>query len=178
MIYYSTNNRNITVSLQEAVVKGLASDRGLFMPERIPVLPCDFFDNIGSMSLQEISFTVAKALFGDDVETDMLKNIVYDALNFEIPLKQVTDNKYSLELFHGPTLAFKDVALQMLPRLMSEALKREQNKKVLILTATSGDTGKAALEGFKNVENTGIVVFYPSDGVSDMQKLQMVTQEG
>ena len=125
MIYYSTNNPNLEVSLQEAVVKGLAADRGLFMPERIPSLPKAFFNNIGNMSLQEISFIVANTLFGKDVESEVLKDIVYDALNFDIPLKHVTGNMYSLELFHGPTLAFKDVGARFMARLFQLEEQRQ-----------------------------------------------------
>ena len=176
MIYYSTNNSNITVSLQEAVVKGLASDRGLFMPERIPTLPKEFFDNIGNMSLQEISFTVAKALFGEDVETEVLKNIVYEALNFDIPLKQVSENKYSLELFHGPTLAFKDVGARFMARLLGYFnSKSNDNSTVNVLVATSGDTGSAVANGFLGVPGVRVFVLYPQGKVSRIQESQFTT---
>ncbi|MBP5317899.1 MAG: threonine synthase, partial [Paludibacteraceae bacterium] len=110
MKYYSTNRQVSRVSLEEAVVKGLADDKGLFMPDKIKQLPKKFFEDINKLSFQEIAYTVADAFFGEDVERDELKAIVYDTLNFDVPLVKVTDNIYSLELFHGPTLAFKDLA--------------------------------------------------------------------
>ena len=118
MRYYSTNKQAPVVTLAEAVVKGLAPDNGLYMPEKIHVLPDAFFKNIGEMTLQEISYVVANTLFGEDVDSEILRNIVYDALNFEIPLVKVADNKYTLELFHGPTLAFKDVGARFMARML------------------------------------------------------------
>ena len=109
MKYYSTNKKVENVSLEEAVVKGLAEDKGLFMPNEIKTLPAEFFENIDKMTFQEMSFEVAKAFFGEDVEEEALKQIVYDTLSFDVPLVQVSERIYSLELFHGPTLAFKDV---------------------------------------------------------------------
>ena len=114
MKYYSTNKEAPTATLEEAVVKGLAPDKGLYMPENIHKLPTAFFDNIENMSFQEIAFEVAKAFFGDDVETSALKDIVYDTLSFDVPAIKVEDNIYSLELFHGPTLAFKDVGARFM----------------------------------------------------------------
>src|SRR5665647_1174219 len=109
MKYYSTNKKVSGVSLQDAVVKGLAEDKGLFMPDKIKALPQSFFDAIENLSFQEIAYTVADAFFGEDVEATALKEIVYDTLNFDVPLVHLNDNIYSLELYHGPTLAFKDV---------------------------------------------------------------------
>lgn len=176
MQYYSTNGNTPNVSLQTAVVKGLAADRGLFMPERIPVLPKAFFNNIGNMSLQDISYVVANTLFGDDIESDTLKDIVYDTLNFDIPLKQVTDNKYSLELFHGPTLAFKDVGARFMARLLGYFNKQENKDGIVnVLVATSGDTGSAVANGFLGVPGVRVFVLYPKGKVSLIQEAQFTT---
>ncbi len=176
MIYYSTNNPNLEVSLQEAVVKGLAADRGLFMPERIPSLPKAFFNNIGNMSLQEISFIVANTLFGKDVESEVLKDIVYDTLNFDIPLKHVTGNMYSLELFHGPTLAFKDVGARFMARLLGYFNSKSNDKSMVnVLVATSGDTGSAVANGFLGVPGVRVFVLYPQGKVSRIQESQFTT---
>ena len=140
-------------SLEKAVVKGLAEDKGLYMPERIKPLPKEFFDSIDKMSFQEIAYTVADAFFGEDVDADSLKKIVYDTLAFDCPVVKVTDQIYSLELFHGPTLAFKDVGARFMARLLQYFLKKENNgKEVNVLVATSGDTGSAVANGFLGVE--------------------------
>ena len=176
MIYYSTNNSKITATLEEAVVKGLASDRGLFMPECITKLPASFFEKIGGMSLQEISYTVASALFGEDVEDDVLKGIVYDAMNFDIPLVNVDGNKYSLELFHGPTLAFKDVGARFMARLLGYFNSKSDDKSTVnVLVATSGDTGSAVANGFLGVDGVKVFVLYPQGKVSDIQESQFTT---
>lgn len=130
-------------SLQEAVVKGLAADRGLFMPMTIKPLPQEFYDTIDTLSFQEIAYRVADAFFGEDIPTDTLKQIVYDTLSFDVPLVKVADNIYSLELFHGPTLAFKDVGGRFMARLLGYFIKKEGQKDVNVLVATSGDTGSA-----------------------------------
>lgn len=163
------------MSLHEAVVKGLASDRGLFMPERIKTLPEDFFDNIGKMSFQEIAYTVADAFFGEDVEKEALKNIVYDTLSFDCPVVRVTDNIYSLELFHGPTLAFKDVGARFMARLLGYFIKNERKETVNVLVATSGDTGSAVANGFLGVEGIHVYVLYPAGKVSKIQECQFTT---
>ncbi|MBQ7942263.1 MAG: threonine synthase [Muribaculaceae bacterium] len=177
MQYYSTNGNTPKVSLQTAVVKGLAADRGLFMPERIPVLPRAFFNNIGEMSLQDISYVVANTLFGDDIEDTTLKDIVYDTLNFDIPLKYVTGNKYSLELFHGPTLAFKDVGARFMARLLGyfNKLSNGDGSMVNVLVATSGDTGSAVANGFLGVPGVRVFVLYPQGKVSRIQEAQFTT---
>ena len=163
MRYYSTNKQAPVVTLAEAVVKGLAPDNGLYMPEKIHVLPDAFFKNIGEMTLQEISYVVANTLFGEDVDSEMLRNIVYDALNFEIPLVKVDDNKYSLELFHGPTLAFKDVGARFMARILGFFNSVNDDKRpVNVLVATSGDTGSAVANGFLGVEGVRVFVLYPS----------------
>ncbi|MBP5135265.1 MAG: threonine synthase [Paludibacteraceae bacterium] len=175
MKYYSTNGKQKEVSLQTAVVKGLAEDKGLFMPDEIRTLPKSFFDNIENLSLQEISYEVAKAFFGDDVEPDELKRIVYETMSFDIPLVKVRDNIYSLELFHGPTAAFKDVGARFMSRLLGYFIKKQGEKNVNVLVATSGDTGSAVANGFLGVEGIHVYVLYPKNLVSKIQECQFTT---
>ena len=176
MKYYSTNNNTPKVGLGEAVVKGLAADRGLFMPERIGKMPRAFFSNIGSMSLPEISFAVAYMLFGEDVDSDALKKIVTETLNFDIPLVKVAQNRYSLELFHGPTLAFKDVGARFMARLLGYFNARSaEDRMVNVLVATSGDTGGAVANGFLGVHGVRVFVLYHSGKVSNIQEAQFTT---
>ncbi len=175
MLYYSTNKQTPPASLEEAVIKGLAPDKGLYMPEKIKRLPPAFFHNMGEMSLQEISFIVAEAFFGEDVEADVLKNIVYDTLSFDIPLVPVHDSIYSLELFHGPTLAFKDVGARFMARLLGYFIKKEGEKEVNVLVATSGDTGSAVANGFLGVPGIHVYVLYPKGKVSEIQEKQFTT---
>ena len=178
MKYYSTNHTAPLASLHEAVVKGLAPDRGLYMPERIKKLPKEFFENIDKLSFQEIAYQVADAFFGEDVKADDLKRIVYDTLQFDCPIKEVEDNIYSLELFHGPTLAFKDVGARFMARMLQYFIREEGTKNVNVLVATSGDTGSAVANGFLGVEGIHVYVLYPKGKVSHVQNLQMSTQEG
>lgn len=175
MKYYSTNGKAETAGLQKAVVKGLAEDRGLYMPERIEKLPKDFFDNIDKLSFQEIAYTVAKAFFGEDVEDEALKGIVYDTLAFDCPIVKVEENIYSLELFHGPTLAFKDVGARFMARLLQYFISRESSEQVNVLVATSGDTGSAVANGFLGVEGIRVYVLYPKGKVSKIQECQFTT---
>lgn len=175
MKYYSTNKQSQSVSLQEAVVKGLASDRGLFMPEAIKALPSSFYDHIEDLSFQEIAYRVADAFFGQDIPADTLKDIVYDTLNFDVPLVKVEENIYSLELFHGPTLAFKDVGGRFMARLLSYFIRKEGQKDVNVLVATSGDTGSAVANGFLGVEGIHVYVLYPKGKVSEIQEKQFTT---
>ena len=176
MIYYSTNKKAPVASLEKAVVKGLAEDRGLYMPEQIRQLPKEFFDNIQDMSFQELSYVVADAFFGEDVDAESLKRIVYDTLSFDCPVKRVTDNIYSLELFHGPTLAFKDVGARFMARLLQYFIKKEgETKEVNVLVATSGDTGSAVANGFLGVEGIHVYVLYPKGKVSPIQECQFTT---
>ena len=175
MLYYSTNKQTPPASLEEAVIKGLAPDKGLYMPEKIKHLPPAFFHNMGEMSLQEISFIVAEAFFGEDVEADVLKNIVYDTLSFDIPLVPVHDSIYSLELFHGPTLAFKDVGARFMARLLGYFIKKEGEKEVNVLVATSGDTGSAVANGFLGVPGIHVYVLYPKGKVREIQEKQFTT---
>ena len=176
MIYYSTNKKAPVATLEKAVVKGLAEDRGLYMPEQIRQLPKEFFDNIQDMSFQELSYRVADAFFGEDVDAESLKRIVYDTLSFDCPVERVTDNIYSLELFHGPTLAFKDVGARFMARLLQYFIKKEgETKEVNVLVATSGDTGSAVANGFLGVEGIHVYVLYPKGKVSPIQECQFTT---
>ena len=175
MKYYSTNKQAPVASLQEAVVKGLAADKGLFMPMSIKPLPQDFYDTIDSLSFQEIAYRVADVFFGEDIPADTLKQIVYDTLSFDVPLVKVADNIYSLELFHGPTLAFKDVGGRFMARLLGYFIKKEGQKNVNVLVATSGDTGSAVANGFLGVEGIHVYVLYPKGKVSEIQEKQFTT---
>ncbi len=175
MKYYSTNKQAPDASLQEAVVKGLASDKGLYMPYSIKPLPQAFYDHIENLSFQEIAYQVADAFFGEDIPADTLKAIVYDTLNFDAPLVKVTENIYSLELYHGPTLAFKDVGGRFMARLLGHFIRKEGQKNVNVLVATSGDTGSAVANGFLGVEGIQVYVLYPKGKVSEIQEKQFTT---
>ncbi len=174
MKYYSTNGNAPLASLEKAVVKGLAEDRGLYMPEHIKPLPKEFFDNIENMSFHDIAFTVAQAFFGEDVPEDDLRKIVCDTLAFDVPAVKVTDDIYSLELFHGPTLAFKDVGARFMARMLQHFLKKGSGE-VNVLVATSGDTGSAVANGFLGVEGIKVYVLYPKGKVSPIQECQFTT---
>ena len=176
MKYYSTNGNAPIADLNKAVVKGLAEDRGLYMPERINQLPKEFFDNIEKMSFQEIAYTVACAFFGEDVDLDSLLDIVNDTLSFDCPVEKVKDNIYTLELFHGPTLAFKDVGARFMARLLQYFIRLEgKNEQVNVLVATSGDTGSAVANGFLGVDGIHVYVLYPKGKVSPIQECQFTT---
>ena len=176
MKYYSTNGNAPIADLHKAVVKGLAEDRGLYMPEQIKQLPKAFFDNIQDMKFQDIAYNVASAFFGEDVDLDALKDIVYDTLSFDCPVVKVKDNIYSLELFHGPTLAFKDVGARFMARLLQYFIRQEgQHEQVNVLVATSGDTGSAVANGFLGVEGIHVYVLYPKGKVSPIQECQFTT---
>lgn len=176
MKYYSTNHRSDKTSLRDAIVKGLAPDGGLYMPERIPKIPAAFFRHIGEMSLQDIAYVVADMLFGDDMESASLKSIINETLNFEIPLVKVDADKYSLELFHGPTLAFKDVGARFMARMLAFfSGSGGENRTVNVLVATSGDTGGAVANGFLNVPGVHVHVLYPKGKVSPLQEAQFAT---
>lgn len=175
MMYYSTNRKAPLATLEEAVVKGLAGDRGLYMPEKIKRLPQEFYDNIADMSFHEIAIKVADAFFGEDIEHTALENIVCDTLAFDCPVVKVTDSIYSLELFHGPTLAFKDVGARFMARLLQYFIKKENKSEVNVLVATSGDTGSAVANGFLGVEGIHVYVLYPKGKVSKIQESQFTT---
>lgn len=175
MKYYSTNGKAPLASLHKAVVKGLAEDKGLYMPERIKKLPQAFFDHIESLSPQEIAFRVAEAFFGEDVEAGALRDIVNETLSFDLPVVPVDENIYALELFHGPTLAFKDVGARFMARLLRYFLRREDSRAVNVLVATSGDTGSAVANGFLGVDGIRVYVLYPKGKVSHIQECQFTT---
>lgn len=176
MKYYSTNKKVAGVSLQDAVIKGLAEDKGLFMPDSIKSLPPSFFDTIENLTIQEMAYVIADAFFGEDVEADALKQIVYDTLNFDVPLVKVSDNIYSLELFHGPTLAFKDVGGRFMSRLLRYFIQKQGNSETVnVLVATSGDTGSAVANGFLGVDGIRVFVLYPKGLVSPIQECQFTT---
>ena len=175
MNYYSTNGQSPKTSLKVAVVRGLAPDRGLYMPERIPTIPSAFFRHIGDMSLQDVAYVAANTLFGDDIESSTLQTIVNDTLNFDIPLVEVDSDKYALELFHGPTLAFKDVGARFMARLLGYFNRQQGNEDVNVLVATSGDTGSAVANGFLNVPGVRVFVLYPKGKVSRIQEAQFTT---
>ncbi len=178
MNYYSANGKAPIADLRKAVVKGLAEDRGLYMPEEIKILPKVFFNNIQDMSFQQIAYNVACAFFGDDVDLDALQDIVYDTLSFDCPVVKVKDNIYSLELFHGPTLAFKDVGARFMARLLryfTQSNQNSQNNLINVLVATSGDTGSAVANGFLGVEGIHVYVLYPKGKVSPIQECQFTT---
>ena len=176
MKYYSTNGKASPASLEQAVVRGLAEDRGLYMPERIAVLPASFFDNIQTMTFQEIACTVADAFFGEDIPAEELHRIVEETLSFDCPVVPVTRSIGALELFHGPTLAFKDVGARFMARLLQYFLKKENNgSEVNVLVATSGDTGSAVANGFLGVDGIHVYVLYPKGKVSKIQESQFTT---
>ncbi|MGN0258700.1 MAG: threonine synthase [Bacteroides sp.] len=175
MKYYSTSLQAPEATLEEAVVKGLAADKGLFMPRTIKPLPASFFEEIASLSFQEMAYRVADAFFGEDVPADTLRQIVDDTLSFDVPLVPVSPGIYSLELFHGPTLAFKDVGGRFMARLLGYFIRKEGKKQVNVLVATSGDTGSAVANGFLGVEGIHVYVLYPKGKVSEIQEKQFTT---
>ena len=174
MNFYSTNNKSLRVNLQQAVTQGLAPDNGLYMPERIPVLSGDFFKAIGSMSFQDISMEVAKNILGNDIPATELKRIVEHTIQFDAPLVEVENDVFALELFHGPTMAFKDFGARFMSQLLGYFAK-QQDREIVILVATSGDTGSAVANGFLGVPGTRVIVLYPSGKVSDVQVKQFTT---
>ena len=186
MKYYSTNGKAPLATLQKAVVKGLAEDKGLYMPQSIKPLPQSFFAKIQDLSFQEIAYQVADCFFGEDVEAEALRKIVYDTLSFDVPLVKVSAPKgggkegaiFSLELFHGPTLAFKDVGARFMARLLQwtlSPLSLKGESQVNVLVATSGDTGSAVANGFLGVEGIHVYVLYPKGKVSPIQECQFTT---
>ena len=175
MNYYSTNGKAPLASLSKAVVKGLAEDRGLYMPERIPALPAEFFEKIDSLSFHEVACAVADAFFGEDVEREELHRIVRETLSFDCPAVKVEDRIWALELFHGPTLAFKDVGARFMARLLQYFAAKDDSRTLNVLVATSGDTGSAVANGFLGVKGIHVYVLYPKGKVSPIQECQFTT---
>ncbi|MDR2389176.1 MAG: threonine synthase [Tannerellaceae bacterium] len=175
MKYYSTNKEAPLASLKKAVIKGLAGDRGLYMPENIDLMKDFVIGEMKNMSFREIACTVSDALFGDDVDKDMLHQIVAETLTFDTPIVPLGEQTYSLELFHGPTLAFKDIGARFMARLLAYFIEREGVKNVNVLVATSGDTGSAVANGFLGLEGIRVYVLYPKGKVSAIQEAQFTT---
>ncbi len=185
MQYQSTRDKSISVSSAEAIKTGLSAEGGLFVPESFPSVSLEEIKSLAAKSYNERAYFVLSKFLTDFTDEELNKciNSAYTKEKFETdsiaPIYKLNDTTYFLELWHGPTCAFKDMALQILPHLLTTSMKKtNEDKEIVILVATSGDTGKAALEGFKDVDGTRIIVFYPDNGVSEIQKLQMVTQEG
>src|SRR5438270_6578136 len=174
MLYYSTNKQSPTVDFKEATIKGQAPDKGLYFPERLPQLPAGFVEKIDSYSKEEIAFTAIQPFVGDTIPADVLKRIVAETINFDFPLVKIKDDIYSLELFHGPTLAFKDVGARFMSRCLGYFVQ-DSAAKVTVLVATSGDTGGAVANGFYDVDGVEVVILFPSGKVSGIQELQLTT---
>ncbi len=174
MNYYSLNNKTHYVSFQEAVIQGLAPDRGLYFPATLSPLPQTFFDNIESLSNEAIAFEAIKQFVGDEIPEMELKQILKETLCFDFPLVKIEDDIYSLELFHGPTMAFKDVGARFMSRCLAY-FNRDKDQKNTVLVATSGDTGGAVASGFLGVKGVDVVILYPSGKVSDIQERQLTT---
>jgi len=174
MKYYSLNRKAKKVSFKDAVIKGLAEDKGLYFPEVIQKLPTDFINNISTYSNEEIAFTVIQQFVDDEIPESILKQIVKETLSFGFPLVDIEENIKTLELFHGPTMAFKDVGARFMARCLGY-LNRESKKEVTVLVATSGDTGGAVASGFLGVKNVNVIILYPSGKVSEVQEKQLTT---
>ncbi len=174
MRFYSLHQQSPTVTFKEAVIKGIASDKGLYFPESINPLPKEFFENINSTSDHEIAFAMIKQFVGDEIPEKELKEIIADTLNFDFPLIEIEKDVYSLELFHGPTMAFKDVGGRFMARCLSY-FNKNNNHELTVLVATSGDTGGAVASGFLGVKGVNVVILYPSGMVSNVQEKQLTT---
>jgi threonine synthase len=175
MLFYSTNNKQHKVNLRDAVIRGLAPDNGLYMPEEIPTFSSEFINRLGSTSFSEIAFSVAEKFIGKDVvPTIELKKIIERTITFDAPLVEIEKNIFALELFHGPTLAFKDFGARFMSQLLGY-FAQQQDKEIVILVATSGDTGSAVANGFLGVKGVKVVVLYPSGKVSEVQEKQFTT---
>jgi threonine synthase len=174
MLFYNLNKPSEKVDFKTATILGLGSEKGLFFPERIPVFPDSWIKNLENISNEEIAWTVMKEYVGDSIPEDILRQILGETIAFDIPLVPVTENIFSLELFHGPTLAFKDVGARFMSRCLGYFMKN-QDRHITVLVATSGDTGGAVASGFLGVEGVDVVILYPSGKVSEVQELQLTT---
>ena len=172
--YFSTNRQSPIVGFREATIKGLAPDRGLYFPDRIPALSDDFIKKLNDLSKAEIAFQVIKPYVAGDIPDTDLYKICEETVAFDFPLQKINDHIYSLELFHGPTLAFKDVGARFMSRCLGH-FSKQQSQKVTVLVATSGDTGGAVANGFLGVDGVDVVILYPSGKVSKVQELQLTT---
>jgi len=174
MNYYSLNKQAPNTSFKDAVIKGLAPDKGLYFPESITPLPKDFFENIDNLSYSEIAFEAIKQFVTPEIPEAVLKTIVEETLSFDFPVVKLNDNISTLELFHGPTMAFKDVGARFMARCL-EYFNQNNDREVTVLVATSGDTGGAVANGFLGVKGVNVVILYPSGKVSDIQEKQLTT---
>jgi threonine synthase len=174
MKYFSLNNKSHLVSFEQAVINGLAPDKGLYFPENITPLSKDFFDSIETASNSEIAYEVIKQFVGNEIPEEILKSIVAETLSFDFPLIEIEPSLYSLELYHGPTMAFKDVGARFMSRCL-DYFNREKNQKNTVIVATSGDTGGAVASGFLGVKGVSVVILYPSGKVSEIQERQLTT---
>ena len=177
MQLYSTNHQVENTTFKQAIFKGMPDDHGLYMPVKVPKLPKAFFNNLGNLGIADIGFEVSKAMIGDEIEATKLKELIADAINFEAPVKNIHTNLNALELFHGPTLAFKDFGARFMSRIMSYFLGKE-DKELQILVATSGDTGGAVGHGFHQVPGISVTILYPRGKVSYLQEKQLTTLGG
>lgn len=175
MKYYSLNHNAKDVGFLETVQRGLAPDRGLYFPKEIPTLNADFIENINQYSDHEIAYRVIQPFVGNDIPKEQLKKIVKDTLSFDFPIVQITENIATLELFQGPTLAFKDVGARFMARCLAHANQLDKKKKITVLVATSGDTGGAVADGFYKVKGIEVVILYPKGKVSEIQERQLTT---
>ncbi|HOZ75023.1 MAG TPA: threonine synthase [Flavobacterium sp.] len=175
MKYYSLNHNSPNVSFEQAVIQGLAPDKGLYFPESMTPLPASFFENIEKLSNEEIAFQSILQFVGDEIPETELRNIIAETLSFDFPVVKVTENVYALELFHGPTMAFKDVGARFMSRCLAYFNRKNPNQKNTVLVATSGDTGGAVASGFLGVAGVEVVILYPSGKVSDIQERQLTT---
>lgn len=175
MKYYSLNDKSHRVSFEEAVIKGLAPGKALYFPEEIPRLSSEFFDNLNDLSKEEIAFKAIQAFIGKEIDDQSLKNIIKDTLNFDFPVVPVSKNINTLELFHGPTLAFKDVGAKFMAGCLGYFVKKNNLGKITVLVATSGDTGGAVANGFLGVDGIDVVILYPKGKVSEIQEKQLTT---
>lgn len=174
MKFYSTNSTSKLVDLKTAVLEGLPKDSGLYMPTQIPILSSKELEDLCKRSFQEISLLIASKFFNDDLSSDLIEKTVYESITFDAPLVNIYDNIYSLELFHGPTLAFKDFAARFMARLMSSFVK-EDKKELKVIVATSGDTGSAVANSFYGIDNIQVIILYPSGKISKIQEQQIAT---
>ena len=180
MKYFSTNHQSPEVDFKQATINGQAPDKGLYFPERIPTISKELIENITQYSNEEIAYQVMKSYVGDTIPELELRRIVEETINFDIPLVKVTNTIYSLELYHGPTLAFKDIGARFMSRCLGYFVKQsdsglDKKKKITVLVATSGDTGGAVANGFYEVEGVEVVILYPSGKVSSVQEKQLTT---
>ncbi len=174
MNYYSLNHKAPNTTFKNAVIKGLAPDKGLYFPESITPLPTSFFENIDNLSYSEIAFEAIKQFISPEIPEDILKNIIEETLSFDFPVIKLNDNISTLELFHGPTMAFKDVGARFMARCLAY-FNKDKTNEVTVLVATSGDTGGAVANGFLAVKGVNVVILYPSGKVSDIQEMQLTT---